>query len=110
MARPKYEPTEEQRRQVRMLAAFGNTQEQIASVLEISDRTLRKHLRKELDRGVTEANSQIAQALFKKAKEGDTAAQIFWLKTRAGWRERKGFDGPALAAAPFVVAREKDRA
>jgi hypothetical protein len=33
-------------------------------------------------RAAIEANSQIAQALFKKAKAGDTTAAIFWLKCR----------------------------
>jgi len=107
MARPSFEPTEEQRRQVRMLAAFGNRQEEIASLVKVSDRTLRKHFRKELDHGVTEANSQIAHALFKKAKDGNTTAQIFWLKCRAGWGEQNSFEGAAPAVAPFVVARER---
>jgi hypothetical protein len=110
MARPSFQPSEEQRRQVKLLVAFGNKQQQIATVLKISDRTLRKHFREELNRGATEANSQIANALFKKAKDGDTTAQIFWLKCRAGWRERNGFEGAAPAAAPFIVAREKEAA
>ena len=110
MARPSFEPTEEQRRQVKMFTAFGNTQQQIASVLKVSDRTLRKHFREELNRGSTEANSQIANALFKKAKDGNTTAQIFWLKCRAGWQERNGFKGAAPAPAPFVVAQEREAA
>ena len=110
MARPNFEPTEEQRRQVKMFTAFGNTQQQIASVLKVSDRTLRKHFREELNRGGTEANSQIAHALFKKAKDGNTTAQIFWLKCRAGWREQNRFEGAAPAVAPFVVARERKAA
>jgi hypothetical protein len=106
MARPSFQPTEEQRRLVKSLAAYGNTQDQIASVLGQSSRTLRKYFRDELDRGATEANSQIAHALFKKAKDGDTTAQIFWLKCRAGWRERGGLE-PSSAAAPFLVSIER---
>src|SRR5260370_42684581 len=107
MARPNLEPSEEQRRQVKLLAAFGNTQEEIASIVRVSDRTLRKHFREELDHGVTEANSQIAQALFKKAKDGNTTAQIFWLKCRAGWRERGGFEPSSAPVAPFLVSLER---
>lgn len=108
MARPSFQPTAEQRRMVKSLAAFGNKQDQIASLLKLSARTLRKHFREELDHGATDANSQIANALYKKAKDGDTTAQIFWLKCRAGWRERNGFEVAAPAVAPFVVAREKE--
>ena len=60
-------PTQETRRQVETLTGFGLTQEQIAAVLKITDRTLRKHYRSELDTGVLKANAAVADALFKKA-------------------------------------------
>jgi hypothetical protein len=108
MARPPFQPTEDQRRLVRSLAAYGNTQEQIASVIGVSSRTLRKHFRLELDRAAVEVNSQVAQVLFKKAIAGDTTAAIFWLKCRAGWRERGTAEQGPAAAAPFVVMPAKE--
>ena len=33
------------------------------------------------------ANAAIAGTLFSQAKKGNTAAAIFWLKTRARWKE-----------------------
>jgi len=48
---------------------------------------LRKHYREELDLGETKANAQVAGFLFNAAKNGNVTAQIFWLKTRAKWRE-----------------------
>jgi len=93
-----------------VLDEYGNTQDQIASVLGQSSRTLRKYFRDELDRGATEANSQIAHALFKKAKDEDTTAQIFWLKCQAGWRERGGFEPSSAPAAPFLVSLERGQA
>jgi len=72
MSRPSFQPTEQQRRTVRALAGIGTKQDDIAMVLQISSRTLRKHFRVELDRGGLEANGQVAQALFKKAVSGDT--------------------------------------
>ena len=33
------------------------------------------------------ANAQVAKGLFDQAKQGNTSAAIFWLKTRAGWKE-----------------------
>jgi hypothetical protein len=53
----------------------------------IDPKTLRKHYREELNLGETEANAQVAGFLFNAAKNGNVTAQIFWLKTRAKWRE-----------------------
>jgi hypothetical protein len=69
------------------MAACGFRHEDIALVLEISEPTLRKHFRQELDQGAPTANRIIAQKLFEKAKDGDTIAMLFWLKCRAGWKE-----------------------
>jgi hypothetical protein len=49
MARPTFIPTEEQRRTVKSLSAYGIKQEGIARVLGIrSPKTLKKHFREEL--------------------------------------------------------------
>lgn len=85
----RYEPTPEQRRTVRTMAGFGIPQPEVAGFLGIDMKTLRKHFREELDRGVVEANAKVAQSLFQMATQGkNVAAAIFWLKIRAGWRER----------------------
>src|SRR6202022_2207327 len=57
-------------------------------------KTLRKRFRDELDRGVAEANATISGSLFGAAKGGNVTAQIFWLKTRAHWREHMAADDP----------------
>lgn len=81
-------PTEAHRQTVQLHATIGTPQETIARVLGIDGKTLRKHYRDELDLATARANATIGGALFNKAKGGDTAAQIFWMKTRAGWREK----------------------
>ena len=84
-----FEPTTEQRRMARAMAGLGLPQEQIALLLEVDPKTLRKHFRDDLDRGMAEANVKIAQSLFNMATQGNNvAAAIFWMKARAGWRER----------------------
>ena len=84
-----YEPTEEQRRTVRAMSGFGIPQADIATLLELDPKTLRKHFRRELDRGSIEATAKVAQTLFQMATSGEnTAAAIFWMKSRAGWREK----------------------
>jgi uncharacterized protein YjcR len=80
-------PTEETRKLVRSLSAVGIKYVDIAGKLEISDDTLVKHYKKDLEDGRTDANASIGQTLFQQAKNGNTAAAIFWLKTRAGWKE-----------------------
>ena len=66
----------------------GTTQADIARVLDIDEKTLRKYYRDELDLAKAKANATIGGALFNKAKTGDTSAMIFWMKTQAGWREK----------------------
>src|SRR5688572_31405476 len=75
------------RRQVEAMAAYGIPETDIARVIGIDPKTLRKHYRDELDMGATKANAQVAGYLFNAAKNGHVTAQIFWLKTRARWKE-----------------------
>jgi len=75
------------RANVKRLAALGATHEDIANAIHCTAKTLRRHFRRELDTGVAEANAAVSTYLFNAAKAGDVRAQIFWLKTKAGWRE-----------------------
>ena len=73
---------------MKRLVASGATQEQICALLSMSRPTLEKHYRHELDTGLSNANEQVAGALFQMAISGNNvAASIFWMKTRARWRE-----------------------
>jgi hypothetical protein len=84
-----FEPTEEQRRTVRAMSGYGVPQPDIAVHLGIDPKTSRKHFREELDRGSIEATTKVAQSLFNMATTGNNvAAAIFWMKARAGWREK----------------------
>jgi hypothetical protein len=87
MARRSHQPDPSERRQVEALAAYGVPEADISRVVGIDAKTLRKYYRDELDLGVTKANAQVAGFLFNAAKSGNVTAQIFWLKTRARWRE-----------------------
>jgi hypothetical protein len=87
MPRRAHVPDIAQRRQVEAMAAYGIPEPDISRVVGIDPKTLRKHYRDELDMGATKANAQVAGFLFNSAKNGNVSAQIFWLKTRARWRE-----------------------
>jgi hypothetical protein len=109
MPRPKIQPSDEQRRLVKSLAAFGFPQEQMARAVGIrSAKTLRKHYREELDRGELEANAQVSKTVFQMATSGQhPVATIFWLKCRAGWREPRDFQTAPGGPPPFIAAKEE---
>lgn len=85
--RPPHLPNADTRNRVYMLSTVGTRHEDIASVLGITHDTLVKYYKEELDKGRIEANASVAETLFKQAKEGNTTAMIFWLKSRARWKE-----------------------
>jgi hypothetical protein len=87
VGRRSHKPDPAQRRQVEAMAAYGIPESDISRVMGIDAKTLRKHYRDELDMGETKANAQVAGFLFNAARSGNVTAQIFWLKTRARWRE-----------------------
>ena len=90
MGRKAHGPEPATRRQVEALAGCGVPEAEIAGVVAIDAKTLRKHYRPERDHGHTKANARVAENLYRRAtgesREAVTAA-IFWLKTRAGWKE-----------------------
>jgi hypothetical protein len=90
MGRRAHHPDPVQRRQVEALAAYGVPEENIARVMAIDPKTLRRHYRDELDTGQIKATAKVAEFLFRKATtDGPQAvtAAIFWMKTRGGWKE-----------------------
>lgn len=95
MGRPPHMPGPAERRLVESMAGYGVPVDDIARVLGIDSKTLKKHYRAELDTGHILANAKVAESLFRKAT-GDgpksVTAAIFWLKTRAGWREARPED------------------
>ena len=75
-----------------MYAAMGLTREQVAHNLGISAKTMQRRAKDNAAveeaylRGKSKGVGIIANALFKKAKEGNVTAQIFFLKCN-GWKE-----------------------
>lgn len=89
--RPPYEPTERDRQTVEIMVAAGIERPNIALCVGISEPTLRKHFRRELDTASVRANTRVAAALFKKATSDDhpgaVTAAIWWTKCRNRWAE-----------------------
>jgi hypothetical protein len=104
MARRSHQPDAFHRRQVEALAGYGVPEADIAGLVGIDAKTLRKHYRHELAFGHTKANAKVAENLFRKAT-GDgresVIAAIFWLKARGRWKEtslneHSGLDGKPI--------------
>jgi hypothetical protein len=71
------------------MSGYGVPQDDIAILLQLDPETLRKHFRREPNRGSIEATAKVDQSLFRMATEGGSvAAAIFWMKARAGWWEK----------------------
>jgi predicted transcriptional regulator len=106
MARPAHKPDASVRRQVEAMAGYGVPEADIAGVVGVSPKTLRKHYRGELDHGHVKANAKVAENLYRKATgEGREAviAAIFWLKTRAGWKETTTHELAGHGGQPIKV-------
>lgn len=99
----KFVPTDEQRESVRVMKAGGMSHGSIASVIGISDTTLEKVFRRELDTGKASVDARILNTLAKLAGSGECpAATFFYLKTRCGFRENTGIthDGSVSLTGP----------
>lgn len=92
------------------MAAYGIPECDISRVLSIDPKTLRKHYRDELDLGAIKANAQVAGFLFNSARNGNVSAQIFWLKTRARWKEAPSEHQHIGAFGTFDVRELTDEA
>jgi hypothetical protein len=110
MSRPAYKPDDVHRRQVEAMAAYGIPEPDISRVVGIDPKTLRKYYRDELDMGSTKANAQVAGFLFNAARNGNVTAQIFWLKTRARWKETPSEHQHTGALGTFDVRELSDEA
>ena len=96
------------------MAGFGVPEADIAGVIGVSPKTLRKHYRPELAHGHVKANTRVAENLYRKATgDGREAviAAIFWLKTRAGWCEQNtvSINATVSAELPLLSGEEWER-
>lgn len=115
--RKRHVPTPETRGQVEALVAFGIRQEHIAEMLGISIDTLSRRYGSELELGLSKAIAKVANSLFRKAigdGKDSAASAMFFLKTRAQWREtnvhrHEGKDGgPIQTVDASVLAKMTD--
>ena len=107
-----HRPTDDTRAKVRSLVIAGVAHDDICRVIGVAKATLYKHYRDDLDRALAETNANVASTLVQKALNGDTTAAIFFLKARAGWRDRvalTGDDGGAIKTEEVSPREEIER-
>ncbi|MBA3937466.1 MAG: hypothetical protein H0X38_08385 [Planctomycetes bacterium] len=110
MGRPPYEPTAQGRRQVEALAGYGVPHHMIARIIGVAELTLRKYYDDQLKDGEAKATAKVAQTLFQRATEGrELAACIFWLKARAGWREKQPVDPATMPTLEQLLSQSQQR-
>jgi hypothetical protein len=102
-------PDDADRALVAQLASFGLPHDDIRKLIitrrgkPINQNTFTKHFAEELANGRLHANAKVAQSLFRKAISGNPACMIFWLKTRAGWREKMDIEVAGQGGGPMEV-------
>ena len=102
VGRPEHQPTDETKAVVEALASYGVPQVDIGKYIGISNETIRKHYGDILDKALLDKNQTVAKFLFGGASGTDIdkgatyadcyRAAMFWMKTRAGWRETAQID------------------
>ena len=98
-----HKPTNESRKTVESTSGLGLPHEQIALLVGIDDKTLRKYYREELDLGKAKANGQIAKTLYSKAVGGDTTSLIWWTKTQMKWAETQKHELTGAEGGDLVI-------
>lgn len=89
--------TDEEIEQIGKLAGVLN-KEQIAAFFGVSSDTLNERMkdqegvREQIESGRSKAQALVAKGLLQKALDGNLTAQIFYLKTQAGWREKESIE------------------
>jgi hypothetical protein len=90
------------------MAACGISQDEIARCIGtsgIAPKTLREHFRNELSTAVTQVNALAGSQVIAAMKRGEAWACCFWLKCRAGWKERVTQELTGLNSAPLVPSK-----
>lgn len=74
---------------IQTMAACGMEADKIALVLDIPHGELLQKFGNYIQTAEAEANAEVARSLYKSAVSGKSPqAAIFWLKSRAGWKDQ----------------------
>lgn len=101
--------TDEDLERLSRMAGNGLTNEQIAAIFGIHRDTFRSYVQNDerissaLEKGKAKAVEAISRACFQSAMDPKGVLdRLFWLKSRAGWREKHEIDH-TIKARPIVI-------
>lgn len=101
---PRTVPRTVSAREIEAMAAYGIPSVDIARIAGIDSQELQDRYAEELATARSRANSRVAESLYRKAL-GDgpqsVSAAIFWLKSRAHWRETAMHEISGPGGAPI---------
>jgi hypothetical protein len=100
---PPFEATDEHRVTVRAMVAGGSQQWVIAHYLGISEDTLRRHFKLELEHGKLLVDGKVGGSIAQKALAGDAEMEKFYMRTRGGWSEKHRLAVGGDADAPPIA-------
>ena len=92
--------------EVERLAQTMDSDKEIALALGISEDTLGRRKRDSADfadaikKGKAKGRAFVGGKLMEKIADGDTAAMIFYLKAKAGWKEKQEITGSFTSEVP----------
>lgn len=105
--------TAEQAKRIHTLSGIGMNIDQIARIENLSESTLKRLYQKELTEGREAAISNVSKTAYQMAMSGKVPAMtMFWLKTRARWREvhaieHSGPDGKPIETKQTEPTKEQ---
>jgi len=101
--RKPHEPTAATRKLVEKNSGTGLPHEQIAILIGIDDKTLRKHYARELALGKAKAHAKIGGKCFSRAMKGSDTMLIWWTKTQMRWREERSLEISSPEGKPLGI-------
>lgn len=105
VGRPPYEPTDEDRILASKMVMCGVPHTNIAHALKICKDTLYKYYQYELDTARCLVVTEIGSGLVDRARAGDAVAQMFYLKTQGGWKEKPDEDKPKTETELYALRK-----
>lgn len=113
MARPRLELTQEQLEKIETMAGLGLTNQQMASLLDMSKKTFERRMQDTVGgsdallKGRAKASSQVLKSAFQQATSGKNPTMtIFWLKCREGWKDTSVVEHTGKDGAPLFSNKE----
>lgn len=107
---PGFLGTPEQAQQIENLASCGMSKEEISRCLNIAPELLDMYYKYEVETGLSRVNAQVARVALGMALSGANADMTkFWLRTQAGWVEKKQVEHVGKNGGPIEFAEIKQR-